>query len=152
VTPDLRELYQEVILDHGRKPRNFRALDEPCVRADGHNPLCGDRITVYARIADQAIVEVTFEGTGCAICMASASLMTQALRGVSREESQRKFEALHDVVTGVREPEDAADELGKLGVLAGVRQYPVRIKCATLAWHTLRTAMSGAQQQTVSTE
>jgi nitrogen fixation NifU-like protein len=139
---DLRDLYQEVILDHGRKPRRHHAMDDADAHADGHNPLCGDRITVYVRFDDDRVSEVSFEGSGCAISTASASLMAEALSGVSREEFEAKFRAFHALVTGGDGEEPDMAVLGKLAVFAGVREFPVRIKCATLAWHTIRAAMT----------
>jgi len=147
---DLRELYQEVILEHGKRPRNYRALEPSNCRAEGYNPLCGDRVTIYARTDDDTIEEVTFQGSGCAICMASASLMTQRIQGLSRDETDRLFRAFHGLVTGTAEPGEE-DWLGKLIVFAGVRDYPVRVKCATLPWHTLQAALKD-QQEPVTTE
>ena len=145
---DLRDLYQEVILDHNKRPRNFRALAPATHHADGHNPLCGDKVTVYLDIHDGIIQDIAFQGSGCAISTASASLMTEALKGKPVAEVEHLFEEFHDVVTGVAEPSRA---LGKLAILAGVRDYPARVKCATLAWHTLRAALEN-QVQPVSTE
>lgn len=144
----LRELYQEVILDHNKRPRNFRVIDPSTHQADGHNPLCGDRVTVYLTIADGVIQDVAFQGSGCAISTASASLMTEALKGKPVTAVEPLFEAFHDTVTGAIE---APAELGKLAILAGVRDYPSRVKCATLAWHALRAALEH-QAQPVSTE
>jgi nitrogen fixation NifU-like protein len=148
---DLRDLYQEVILDHGRNPRNFRKLEAPCLQSHGHNPLCGDRITVYARLQGERIEELSFEGSGCAICMASASLMTERLRGATLEEAERTFAAVRSLVTGESNDETPSGLLGKLSVLAGVSRYPVRVKCAILPWHTLRSTVAG-REATVSTE
>jgi nitrogen fixation NifU-like protein len=139
---DLRELYQATILGHNKKPRNFRALDDATHQADGHNPLCGDALTLYARVNDSGIVEeLTFEGTGCAISKASASLMTDFVKGKTLEEIHRDFERFHDLVTSPPGVEPETSGLGKLAVFAGVREYPVRVKCATLAWHALRSAL-----------
>jgi nitrogen fixation protein NifU and related proteins len=146
---DLRELYQEVILDHHRRPRNFGALDQPTGRAEGHNPLCGDRVTVYVRLAGDRIADVKFEGSGCAISKASASLMTDSVKGRSVDESAALFHAFQTLVTGGSPPPDA--ELGKLEVFAGVRDYPSRVKCATLAWHALQAAIL-QPDRTVTTE
>lgn len=147
---DLRALYQEVILDHYKRPRHFGVLDDANRRAEGTNPLCGDQVTVYARVQDGVIQEVSFEGIGCAISTASASLMTEALTGKTLAEAEALHEVFHGLLTGSdAEPADA--ELGKLEVLAGVREFPVRIKCATLAWHALRAALEGAEVP-VSTE
>jgi nitrogen fixation NifU-like protein len=134
----LRDLYQEVILDHNKRPRNFRAL-EPCTHhADGYNPLCGDRVTVYVNVEEGIIKDVSFQGSGCAISTASASLMTDALKGKAIADVEDLFESFHDVVTGESEP---SAKMGKLAVLAGVQEYPSRVKCATLAWHALKAAL-----------
>jgi nitrogen fixation protein NifU and related proteins len=147
---DLRELYQEVILDHSRRPRNTGTL--PAARkAAGDNPLCGDRLTVYVDVADDTVREVRFEGSGCAISTASASLMTEAVRGRSLADAQALFERFHAAVTSETDTELDVDALGKLAVLTGVRQYPMRVKCASLAWHTLCAALSGAAEP-VTTE
>ena len=147
---DLRELYQSMILDHYKKPRNFGRPASATREAVGDNPLCGDRITVFLGVEeDGSVAEVGFEGTGCAISTASASMMTELVKGRPAEEVQQLFDRFHDVVTGEREPDSEA--LGKLAVFAGVREFPLRVKCATLAWHTLRAALGG-QPETVSTE
>lgn len=135
---DLRDLYQEVILDHNKRPRNFRILPESTHRADGVNPLCGDQVSVYLDVEDGIIKDIAFQGAGCAISSASASLMTEALKGKPITEVDHLFEAFHDVVTTECE---CPKGLGKLGVLAGVRDYPSRVKCATLAWHAVRAAL-----------
>ncbi len=147
---DLRELYQEVILDHNRRPRNFRALEDANRRADGHNPLCGDRLSLYLKMDGDVIRDVGFQGSGCAISKASASLMTDAVKGRTLAEARRLFERFHRLVTDDTYVPDV-DELGKLAVFSGVREYPVRVKCASLAWHTLRAAME-ARGETISTE
>jgi nitrogen fixation NifU-like protein len=149
--PDLRELYQQVILDHHKKPRNFRVPADANKHADGFNPLCGDKVTVYVRIEDGVVRDVAFQGSGCAISTASASMMTECLKGKSEVEVARIFERFRDLVTGKSSPEADASSLGKLAVFSGVRDYPVRVKCATLAWHTLRAALDG-RQETVATE
>ena len=136
---DLRELYQQVIFDHYKQPRNRHALEHASHEAEGHNPLCGDSVKVFLDVEDGVITDVAFEGGGCAIATASASLMTEALRGRRVEEVGRLFEEFHDMVTGEVAPADTS--LGKLEVLAGVREFPARVKCATLAWHTLRAAL-----------
>lgn len=147
---DLRELYQEVILDHNKRPRNFGALAEANHHAQGHNPLCGDHITVHAEVEGGLIRKVSFEGAGCAISRASASLMTDAVKGKPVAEAERLFEEFHRMVTsGVDEEVEAA--LGKLAVFCGVREFPSRVKCASLAWHTLHAALE-SQQEPVSTE
>jgi nitrogen fixation protein NifU and related proteins len=147
--PDLRDLYQEVILEHSKSPRNFCALATANRRAEGYNPLCGDHFTVYLDVEDDHIRSVSFQGSGCAISKASASMMTQALKGKKKEEAERMFEEFHSIVTGNR----AADPelLGKLAVFSGVSEFPVRVKCATLAWHAMHAALQG-QKQAVSTE
>jgi nitrogen fixation NifU-like protein len=147
---ELRELYQATILDHYKKPRNFGRPAASDRHARGDNPLCGDRVTVHLRVDDAGVVrDVGFEGTGCAISTASASLMTECVKDRPAAEVARLFERFHRVVTG-EAPSDP-DALGKLAVFAGVREFPVRVKCATLAWHTLRAALAG-QAETVSTE
>ena len=138
---DLRELYQEVVLDHSKSPRNYHALEGASADAEGYNPLCGDQVHVWVTLDGDAVKDVAFTGNGCAISKASASLMTQAVKGRSREETLALFEAFHRLVTG--EPSDP-DKLGKLAVFAGVSDYPVRVKCASLAWHTLKAALDGA--------
>jgi nitrogen fixation protein NifU and related proteins len=146
---DLSELYQEVILDHNRRPRNFRALEDASRTQEGYNPLCGDRLTLYVKLEGDRIADVAFQGSGCAISKASASLMTEALKGKTVDEARTLFEKFHDMVTSA--PDTVAADLGKLSVLAGVREYPTRIKCASLAWHTMKAAVAG-EQGTVSTE
>ena len=149
---DLRELYQEVILDHNKRPRNYGALTDATHHAVGHNPLCGDRITVHLRVDDGIVTEVKFEGSGCAISTASASLMTEALKGRTLEDARRVFDTFHSLVTGKGCPGGAAAELGKLAALSGVCDYPVRVKCATLAWHTFVAATQDKTPKVVSTE
>jgi nitrogen fixation NifU-like protein len=145
---ELSDLYQEVILDHNRRPRNFCALADASHRAEGYNPLCGDRLTLYLKVADGVVRDVSFEGAGCAISKASASLMTDAVKGRTIGEVQALFERFHRMVT--TPPDQTVEDLGKLSVLAGVREFPVRVKCASLAWHTLKAAM--ASQTRTSTE
>lgn len=141
----LRELYQEMILDHGRRPRNRGTIDDTPHRADGHNPLCGDRLSLSLELDDdRRILRARFTGQGCAISTASASLMTEAIEGKTAEETEELFRSFHDLVT-VEGGEDHHPELGKLAVFAGVREFPVRVKCATLAWHTLRAALEGEE-------
>jgi nitrogen fixation NifU-like protein len=145
---ELRDLYQEVILDHNRRPRNFGALAAANRRAEGHNPLCGDRIAVFLDVADDRVRGISFEGAGCAISQASASLMTEALQGKTVAEAHTLFTEFHALVTrGEGDP----GRLGKLAVLAGVREFPIRVKCATLAWHTFEAALEQLDQP-VSTE
>lgn len=146
--PDLRELYQEVILEHSKAPRNYREPVRANHRAEGYNPLCGDHYTIYVDVEGDAIRDIAFQGSGCAISKASASMMTQSLKGKTRQEAESIFEKFHRLVTGKN---GSADELGKLAVFAGVSEFPVRVKCATLAWHALRAALQG-KEQTVSTE
>jgi nitrogen fixation protein NifU and related proteins len=148
MSADLHELYQEVILDHNRRPRNFRVLDGG-VKAEGFNPLCGDRFTVYVRIDEGVIADVAFQGSGCAISKAAASLMTESVKGKTVAEATALFERFQRMITAP--PDSPADQLGKLTALAGVRQFPVRVKCASLAWHTLRTALD-SRDEVVSTE
>ncbi len=139
---DLHDLYQEVILDHNRRPRNFREQPPPARRAEGFNPLCGDRLTLYLDLDGDTIRDVSFLGSGCAISKASASLMTEALKGKTVSEAERLFDRFHDMVTS--STETAPADLGKLSVLAGVREFPMRVKCASLAWHTLKAAVNAA--------
>lgn len=145
---DLRELYQEVIFDHYKRPRNFHRLSDADRFAEGHNPLCGDRITVYLKTNDGVIEDVSFEGSGCAISTASASLMTEVLKGRALSDVERLFAGFHAMVTDA--DGGSHPELGKLEVLSGVREFPARVKCATLAWHTLNAALH--QQTSVTTE
>jgi nitrogen fixation NifU-like protein len=144
----ISDLYQETILDHSRRPRNFQRLDEANRRAEGYNPLCGDRCKVFVKESEGVIDRVTFEGAGCAISTASASLMTEALRGKTVAEAEALLERFHKVLTT---DQPVPNDLGKLAVFAGVREFPARVKCATLAWHTLRAALHGAGEE-VSTE
>ncbi len=145
---DLQELYQEVILDHNKRPRNFGPLEGATHRAEGFNPLCGDRITVFLDIEAGKVKEVYFQGNGCAISTASASVMTEMVKGRTLEETRALFDKFHNLVT--RE-DGETDDLGKLVVFAGVRAFPIRVKCATLAWHTLQAALKG-DQTSVTTE
>ena len=138
---DLRDLYQEMILDHGKRPRNFRRLEEASCSAEGHNPLCGDRFTVYLHIEGGVVRDATFQGGGCAISTASASMMTECLKGKTLDEIKELFERFHKLLTGASPAVEDAPDLGKLSVFSGVREFPVRVKCATLAWHTLRAAL-----------
>jgi nitrogen fixation protein NifU and related proteins len=146
---DLKELYRDVILDHNKRPRNFGALPPPALSARGHNPLCGDQLTIYATLDGEVVSDLRFEGTGCAISVASASLMTEALRGRTRAEVAHLFGIVHDLLT--RSDAPAPPELGKLAALSGVREFPARVKCASLCWHTLNAALEGARVP-VSTE
>ncbi len=148
---DLRELYQEVILDHNKRPRNFRVPDPVNRRAEGYNPLCGDKITVFLYIEGDLIKDLGFQGTGCAISKASASMMTDALKGKTLAEANAFFDQFHAMVTAPATTDVKSDALGKLAVLSGVREYPMRVKCASLAWHTMKAAMT-AEHEVVSTE
>ena len=149
MTSDLNDLYQEVILDHNRRPRNFHAIADATHSAEGYNPLCGDRLTLFVQIEGDRIADVAFEGSGCAISKASASLMTEAVKGRTVADARALFERFHTMVTTA--PDQPVNDLGKLSVLAGVRQFPIRVKCASLAWHTLHAAMN-ARDELVSTE
>lgn len=140
---DLRDLYQEVILDHTKRPRNFGPLEHATHRAQGYNPLCGDQLALFLDIADGRVRDVRFAGKGCAISTASASLLTEALRGKTTDEAHEMFTRFHRVVTTPPDEEVDVSELGKLAVLAGVREFPMRVKCASLAWHTLEAALAG---------
>jgi len=148
---DLRDLYQEVILEHSKAPRNYRELKSPDRKAEGFNPLCGDHFTVYLQMQGEIIQDVVFQGSGCAISKASASMMTQALKGKTRQDADELFERFHNVVTGHAAANGSDAELGKLTVFSGVSEFPTRVKCATLAWHTLQAALAG-KQDAVSTE
>lgn len=146
---DLRDMYQEVILEHAKSPRNYRALTTPSSQAEGYNPLCGDRCTVYVSVQGDRIEDVGFQGSGCAISRASASMMTQSLKGKTIAEAEDLFRSFHGMVTG--QDRDGNPQLGKLEAFAGVSEFPARVKCATLAWHTLQAALHG-EQQPVTTE
>ena len=148
MSSDLRDLYQEVILDHSKRPRNFRSMADPTRRADGYNPLCGDRETVFVDMDGDVVKDVSFQGAGCAISTASASMMTESVKGRTRAEAESLFERFHDLIVGKG---GESPDLGKLAVFSGVREYPVRVKCATLPWHTLKAALA-ENGATVSTE
>jgi nitrogen fixation NifU-like protein len=148
---DLRELYQDVILEHSKAPRNYRELGSANRKAEGFNPLCGDRYIVYLNLDGDAVLDIAFQGSGCAISKASASLMTQSVKGKTQSQIEELFEDFHKIVTGQTPADGDASEVSKLSVFAGVSAYPVRVKCATLAWHTLRAALAG-KDQPVSTE
>jgi nitrogen fixation protein NifU and related proteins len=141
----LTELYQNVILEHNRSPRNYRAMPDADRKADGHNPLCGDQVTVWVRMDGDVIDDVSFQGAGCAISRASASLMTGAVKGKSRSEVQGLFDRFHRLVTG-RLPAGESETLGKLAVFSGVSEFPIRVKCASLSWHTLKAALAEGGQ------
>ena len=148
---DLRDLYQEVILDHNRHPRNFKVLAGATCKADGYNPLCGDRLTIYLHVDGDVIRDASFEGQGCAISRASASLLTDSVKGKTVAEAEALFRRFHQMVTSPPDSQEDFSDLGKLFVLAGVREYPVRVKCASLAWHTLHSAVE-KKGETVTTE
>ncbi|HXU09783.1 MAG TPA: SUF system NifU family Fe-S cluster assembly protein [Blastocatellia bacterium] len=147
---DLQDLYQELILDHGSRPRNLKKLANANHTAEGYNPLCGDKVKVYVNLDGEVVKDISFEGAGCAISTASASIMTETLKGKTRAEADALFEMFHDLVTGQERKLDSP-ELGKLAVFSGVSEFPMRVKCATLSWHTLRAAIKG-KEEVVSTE
>jgi nitrogen fixation protein NifU and related proteins len=148
---DMRELYQEVILDHNKRPRNFRTQEHPSHHAVGHNPLCGDQLTLFLTLDGDTVKDASFQGSGCAISKASASMMTDAVKGKRLDEVESIFEAFHDMVTGDPGTELDEEALGKLAVFAGVCEFPARVKCASLAWHTLHAALHNEADR-VSTE
>lgn len=148
---DLRDLYQQTILDHTRKPRNKHEMPDATASADGHNPLCGDKIKLYLKIENGIIEDISFTGNGCAISTASASMMTEALKGKTLAEAQPLFESFHTMLTSPMDQEPDFESLDKLAVFSGVREFPVRVKCATLPWHTLRAAIKN-EHRAVSTE
>lgn len=143
MSDELRELYQEVIVDHGRRPRNFRLIEGATHTAEGFNPLCGDELKIYLRLADGLITDIAFQGAGCAISQASASLLTLAVKGQTPQQALALFARVHALLTEGPNAQVPSAELGKLAVLAGVWEFPVRVKCASLAWHTLRSALEG---------
>ena len=147
---DLNDLYQEVILEHNKNPRNFRDIADADKTADGKNPLCGDALRVYLKMDGDVVSEVAFKGSGCAISKASASMMTQAVKGRTRDEADRLFDEFHRMVTGSLDPEADVNNLGKLAIFAGVLEFPARVKCASLSWHTLNAALHGEEE--ISTE
>jgi nitrogen fixation protein NifU and related proteins len=147
---ELSELYQQVILDHNKKPRNFRKLATANHTAEGYNPLCGDQLTVYLQLENDAVKDISFEGSGCAISKAAASMMTQAVKGKTKQEAERLFTEFHKMVTGDLDEQTTPNQLGNLQIFSGVREFPVRVKCATLAWHTMQAALTN--KETVSTE
>jgi nitrogen fixation NifU-like protein len=139
---DLRDLYQEVILDHSKRPRNFKKMEGANRHAEGYNPLCGDKVTVYLLVRDGVVAEASFQGSGCAISTASASMMTETLKGRTVADVEQLFSRFHEMMTSAEEPSAPPSGLGKLAVFAGVREFPMRVKCAVLAWHTLRSALA----------
>ena len=150
MTTDVRSLYQEIILDHNKNPRNFRAMEDATHVVDGYNPLCGDHYTVYLRLKGNTIEDISFTGSGCAISKASASVMTAMTKGKSTAEASVLFTTFHDLVTGVVDPSRRTEELGRLAAFAGVSEFPARVKCASLAWHTMKGALES--KTSVSTE
>lgn len=147
---ELNDLYQEVILDHNKNPRNFREIENATHQADGHNPLCGDALKVYLNIENDKVTDVAFKGSGCAISKASASMMTQAVKGKTKEEAEILFAEFHKMVTGELDIETDENSLGKLKIFAGVLEFPARVKCASLSWHTVHAALN--EEEVVSTE
>ncbi|MBT8379377.1 MAG: SUF system NifU family Fe-S cluster assembly protein [Ignavibacteria bacterium] len=148
---ELKELYQQVILDHNKSPRNFREIDNATKHAEGYNPLCGDRLDVYLIVEEGIVKDISFKGDGCAISKASASVMTSLLKGKKIEEVEKMFESFHDLVTGKLGDNPDLDKLGKMAVFAGVQEFPVRVKCASLAWHTMMNALHNKDEK-VTTE
>jgi len=149
--PELDELYQEVILDHNKSPRNYRTMAHANRKAQGYNPLCGDQVTVYVQLDDGIIKDISFQGSGCAISKASASLMTSALKGKSEAEAKQLFESVHRMLTGEPGGNGHDEDVGKLAILSGVCKFPARVKCASLAWHTVNSALKG-EDAVASTE
>lgn len=147
---ELSELYQQVILDHNKKPRNFRRLETANRTAEGYNPLCGDQLTVYLELEDEVVKDVSFEGSGCAISKAAASMMTQSVKGKTKQEAETLFNEFHQMVTGELDEEAEPNNLGRLTIFSGVRDFPARVKCASLSWHTMHAALKG--EGIVSTE
>src|SRR5882762_1598449 len=143
---ELSELYQQVILDHNKKPRNFRKQEAANHTAEGYNPLCGDQLTVYATLEDGTLKDVSFEGSGCAISKAAASMMTVAVKGKSKQDAEKLFDEFHRMVTGELDEESEPNQLGHLTIFSGVREFPVRVKCASLAWHTLHAALNNKEK------
>lgn len=152
MSSEIQDLYQQVIIDHSKKPRNFRIIEEASRKVEGYNPLCGDRITVFLKMDGDVIRDISFQGTGCAISTASASLLTEALKGKTLTDAEALFGAFHELVTGLQPRHEERSKLGKLEAFSGVCDYPTRVKCATLAWHTLRAALKGQTGEPVSTE
>lgn len=148
---ELRSLYQEVILDHNKNPRNFRKLENADREVEGYNPLCGDHYTIYLKLKDDRIEEITFDGAGCAISKASASVMSSTLKGKTKAEAEALFEKFHKLVTGELNGFDSMEEIGKLAAFSGVSEFPARVKCASLAWHTMKSALE-SDKKVVSTE
>lgn len=143
---ELSELYQQVILDHNKKPRNFRRIEDANRHAEGYNPLCGDQLTVYMQLEDEVVKDVSFEGSGCAISKAAASMMTQSVKGKTKEEAETLFGEFHRMVTGELNAETEPHHLGRLTIFAGVRDFPARVKCASLSWHTMHAALNNREE------
>lgn len=143
---ELSDLYQEVILEHNKRPRNFREMPDANFRADGHNPLCGDQLKVYLHVDGDIVTDVSFTGSGCAISKASASMMTQAVKGKTKDEAEVLFDEFHRMVTGKLDIENEENHLGKLRIFAGVLEFPARVKCASLSWHTVHAALQGEEE------
>ena len=148
---DLRDLYQDVVLDHGRNPRNFRTMDQATAKVVGHNPLCGDKLVLYLKLEGDVVTDVSFEGAGCAISMASASLLSETTVGKTRAEIEETFAHFHEMLTGGVEHTVDTGALGKLAVFQGVCEYPTRVKCASLSWHTMKAALQGGEES-ITTE
>jgi nitrogen fixation NifU-like protein len=140
---ELSELYQQVILDHNKKPRNFRVIENASRKAEGYNPLCGDQLVVYLDVEDDVVRDISFEGSGCAISKAAASMMTQSVKGKTRSEAEALFDEFHRMVTGELDEEETPNNLGRLTIFAGVKDFPARVKCASLSWHTMHAALNG---------
>lgn len=149
--PELRELYQEVILDHNKSPRNFKKLETANKSAEGYNPLCGDKINIFLEIENDTVKDISFIGSGCAISKASASIMSTIIKGKTINEAEKLFGKFHDLITGKLNDSESIEDLGKLAVLAGVKEFPVRVKCASLAWHTMISALKN-ENKAVTTE
>lgn len=147
----IQELYQQIILDHNKSPRNFRRMPDATKFVEGYNPLCGDHYTIYLRLEGEKIADISFEGAGCAISKSSASVMSQILKGKTREEAEKLFREFHDLVTGKLEDQEQIESLGKLAAFAGVSEFPARVKCASLAWHTMHSALT-TEEKKISTE
>lgn len=147
---ELSDLYQQVILDHNKKPRNFRRLETANRVAEGYNPLCGDQLNVYMQLEDEVVKDISFEGSGCAISKAAASMMTQSIKGKTKQEAENLFDEFHRMVTGQLDEEATPHNLGRLTIFSGVRDFPARVKCASLSWHTMHAALNG--EDAVSTE
>ncbi len=152
MNPEFKELYQDIILDHNRSPRNFGRLEDATHVLDGRNPLCGDHYTIYLKVEDGIITDVHFEGSGCAISKASASVMTTSVKGKRIEEADRLFKVFHEIVTGEADFEETFDSVGKLAAFGGVADFPVRVKCASLAWHTMHNALHGEKDSATTEE